>query len=210
MEIIDSAKPSGSMTSTVRTDVSYKRQNMNLIQTPPKSLGNRIWWQRSSLISTITASTSLNESNFVFLFNNLQGYSSLVAVFDQYCIYSVTLVFSILSVNNSTTNVSSNVILFTAIDYDNVANVGLNGIVQYETCEQSTLTLAGSSLIRYVKPCLDPITYQSNYGSSRLWVDSASPGALWYGLRCITQAMTAGSAVVQVEQIYTLGFRNAF
>jgi hypothetical protein len=203
--VAHSTEGTGANTTFIETDFSYRRQNMNMVQVPPKSIGNQIFWTKCSLNNNFSTSSSSNtENNLQFSLNSLPGYTNWTGSFDQYCIYAVSCSFTSISGAAGT--------LWTAIDYDNVANIGLNAILQYNTFNAAQLS-SNDSVVRYVKPCLDPITYASNYGSGRLWLDSGSPGAVHYGLRVIAGVFflnnSAVASGVQYNLTYVLGFRNS-
>jgi len=205
-EIINSIKATGSTTTTVATDMIDRRQNMNLVQKPPKSIGNQIYWIKEIVTGTTSMSTSTYvETNYAFSLNNLADYSNLTSVFDQFCIYSVATSFSV--DGNSPTGVS--VSLLSAIDYDNVAPIGPTGILGFSN---STETLIGpsSSLVRYVRPCIALAAYQgsfSGYATQRSWVNCSTPSVAHFGLRTVALQVSATFNLRYASE-YIVGFRN--
>lgn len=191
---------SGKNTNVISSDITWKRQNMNIVQIPPRNVGQLTHWEKSSVTGTFSVGAgSSSETNFQFAITDVANYSSWLAAFDQFCIFAVVLEFMTYS--------TTPVLLLTAIDYDNSANVGIAGLNQFASL--ATTDLGGSvTHVRYVEPCLDPITYASNYGSSRLWIDSASSGALWYGVRTFVNNPGGQAIVVQWTKTYVVGLRN--
>jgi len=207
--IIGSAKATGSTTNVVASDLLLKRQNFNIVTSPPKTLGNQSYWAKLSLdILFNMSSISVTESNFAFLASSFNGFANAASFFDQYCIYSVVLTF----VSNMTTGAA--VHIMTAIDYDNIANIGVAGIQSFTSFNESVLGGNGAdSLIRYIKPCVAPQVTSSNLpvagGLGRLWLDVAYPGVQHYGIRVVLPigaSTTSGAVGCTVTAIF--GFRN--
>jgi len=205
--IINDIKATGSVNSTtVPSDLIDRRQNMNLVQTPPRQIGNQIYWIKELVTSTFTTSTSTySENNYAFALNQLTDYTSLAGVFDQYCIYSVAASFSV--DGNSPTGVSTT--LLTALDYDNISNIGPSGIIGYSNCSE-TLIGPSTSLVRFVKPCLALGSYTgtfTGYAVQRSWVNCSSSSVYHYGIRSIS-LQTNAAFNVRVVQEFVVGFRN--
>jgi len=206
--LIDSVKPTGSTTSVVESDLIAKRQNFNLVQSPPKQVGNMIFWCKQMYTGNFQTSTTTDvENNLQFQLSSLSDVSSITSFFDQYCIYSVAVNWSI-DTQQAVGEITCN--LYTALDYDNVSNIGLGGIVGYSTCQQSTIS-QGTSLVRLVKPCVAPALYSgsafTNFGTSRLWCNSSSTNTAHYGIRAIAK-QSAQVITIRVTQTWTIGLRN--
>jgi hypothetical protein len=206
--IVDSIKATGSNTTTVATDLVSKRQNMNLVQTPPRMIGNGIYWIKEIVTSTFSTSAStFVENNFSFALNQLNDASLMAGVFDQYCIYSVAIGFSV--DGNSPVGVSTTIL--TALDYDNVSNIGPSGIESYSNCS-STLLGPSSSLVRYVKPCVALAAYTgtfTGFATQRSWINASSSSVVHYGIRSVA-LQTAAVFNVRVSQEFVMGFRNKY
>jgi len=212
MLIINSHKATGSNTTIVQSDVTFKRQNFNLVQTPPRQLSNQTYWIQSSTDFQLSASgTGPTEANFTFSGGALADFSDYSSCFDQYCIYSVTCIFSFMA------NAAQPIRLLTAIDYDSVANVGKLGIMEFGTYEFASLSNNGNtSLIRYIKPCIatsqnTSLAIPLPSGVSRAWIDCAYSSIAHYGLRTVVdQWIATANQVVELNFTYVLGFRNSF
>jgi len=205
-ELVNSIKATGANSTTVATDLIDRRQNMNLVQTPPKQIGNQIYWVKENVLTTFNTSTSTYvENNWAFTLTGLNDYSNLTSVFDQYCIYSVAASFSV----DGLSPVGVSISLLTALDFDNVAAVGPVGIAGFSNCSE-TLIGPSSSLVRYVKPCIALAAYTgtfTGYATQRCWLNCSSPSILHYGLRSVG-LQTNASFTVRVVFEYVVGFRN--
>ncbi len=209
--LVNSNKPTGSTTTVVETDLIQRRQNFNLVQSPPKNLGNQIYWLRSSTSYDVAIPASpgsaYTESNFLFQLSALSNSSQIGSLFDQYCIYAVTV--SIFA-DNVSSSYGQSLVVHTALDYDNVASVGPTAILGFNSCETSALTV-GDSIVRFVKPCVAGNVYGSSafgsYSTQRIWLDMASKDVSHYGVRMIVIAPPNASSL-RVTQNFVVGLRN--
>jgi hypothetical protein len=207
--IIGSAKATGSTSNIVDSDLRLKRQNFNIVTSPPRSLGNQTFWAKLSLdLSFGISNVSVSENNFALLYSSFNGYSGSASFFDQYCMYGVTCTFT----SNLTSGVA--IYLMTAIDYDNIANIGIAGIQSFTSFNECVLGgNAADSLVRFLKPCVAPQVTSSNLpvagGVGRMWLDVAYPSVQHYGMRVVipvSASTTAGAVSCTVSAIF--GFRN--
>jgi len=213
--LLESAKVTGSGTTSMTVfDLSNRPQNFNIVQSPPKQLGNQIWWFKETVSSSFTTSTSTYaESNLSFQLSDLPDTSAIQGVFDQYCIYAVTVSYAI---SGTTSNPQLCIVeLLTAIDYDSTTNVGPTGIEAYSTCMKSSLS-ANDSHVRLVKPCVNTGLYQAagggvftSYGVNRCWIDTVSPNASHYGVRAVAFQNQA-IVNIAVTREYVIGCRNKY
>jgi hypothetical protein len=189
-----------------------KRQNFNVVQSPPKQLSNQIYWAQLSTDDLISlSSTAVTEQNVAFNPSNFQGFSNLVAAFDQYCIYAVTITIATTVVEASFGAVQC----YTAIDYDSNTAIGKAALEGFSSFNYTSLGPGGqSSLIRFVKPCIAPqVTNSSSLpvpgGVGRQWLDSAYTTVLHYGFRNIFDVYSS-NVTNAVHRVYTgiFGFRN--
>jgi len=195
----------------VSQDLRPRMPNWSLTQNPPLNFLNGIHWIQDNYFGSFSvASSGITESNFSFQLNQVNDYTSYQQVFDQYCIYSVCARITPNVISASTGGMG---VLATAIDYDSVANLAsFSSIQDFGTCNVVQVT-PGISVERYLKPCVAPAVYNygggfNGYGTSRLWLDSASSGIAHYGLRIIFSGATvAYSGSVQITLV--LGFRNS-
>jgi len=209
--IISSHKATGSTTNVVTSDVMLRRQNFNIVQTPPRQLSNQIFWAQLSTDDMISLSSiAVTESNVAFTPSTFNGFTGLAGVFDQYCLYAVSITFATLTVESSFPAIQC----YTAIDYDSTTNIGKNALEAFSSFNYTSLGPGGQdSLVRFVKPCIAPQVTSSNLpvpgGIGRAWFDSAYPSVSHYGLRNIFDVYTA-SVTNAVHRVYTgvFGFRN--
>lgn len=208
--IINSHKATGSTTTVVMSDIAFRRQNFNLVQSPPRSLSNQIHWAQISSDTQLSLSTlAATETNFAFTISQFNGFSSLLQSFDQYCIYSITCTFA------ATIGGTVGIRLYTALDYDNVTLIGKAALLAFSTYQYTSLSSDGSnSLVRYLKPCIATQVTNSSLlpaagGVARTWIDSSFSTILHYGLRCIIDTVASStSGTVEVSFTALCGFRN--
>jgi hypothetical protein len=188
-----------------------RRQNFNIVQSPPKQLSNQIYWAQLSTDDLISLSnTAVTEANVVFTAANFNGFTQLSGAFDQYCMYAVTISIATLVVEASFGAIQC----YSAIDYDSGTAIGKAALEAYSSFNYTSLGPGGqSSLIRFVKPCIAPQVTSSNLpvpgGVSRQWLDSAYPSVQHYGFRNIFDTYSA-TVTNAVHRVYTgvFGFRN--
>lgn len=210
------ARPGTSATSNVVAD-DFRRKAMSTAFTlhPPRSLGNQTFWARYSAQAVVsTSTTAIFESNYSF---SLSGFitntqiTSLAGVFDQYALYCV-----VCCIANNSPEGGTGVIpqVYTALDYDNVTNLGsIGAISEFESINVTSIA-PGNSVCRTVLPMLSTAGFSATIGTynpavlQRSWVDLGYPATSYYGFRSITNN-TPGAAV-QLDFTFTLivAFRN--
>jgi hypothetical protein len=212
MAMIDLARATGSTTVVIREDRQQRRQNFNIVLSPPKNWMTQSYWARLSTDVQYTTSTSADsEENISFTLNAFSGYSSLVAAFDQYCIESITVTISIAGTSSTSAN-SSPINIYTAIDYDNTNTIGRSGIQTYSSSQLSTVS-QGTSVVRFLRPCVATIlnnsasAFNAN-GIARSWVDSAYVNVPHYGFRSVFEA-TFNAQKLEYAIAAMVGFRNS-
>lgn len=193
-----------------REDLLRRQGSWLLTQTPPRSIGNHITWVSGRSESTVTLSTSAPvENNFSFAATDIPQLSGLLGYFDQYCIYSVLVA---VNFNYNGTTPGALGTMVTAIDYDNVTNLGtFNAIESYQSAVVTKVTPM-VSLVRLIKPAVATALYSgasfNNFGILRAWVDSASSAAPHYGFRSFFISTSSTTVVATFDKTYVIGFRN--
>jgi len=209
--MVNSAK-SSTNTEIIKADIRVRRQNMNIIQTPPKNYLSQIYWVRSSIAQPnayVTSTSTPTEVGLTFTLSSIDNGSTYAAVFDQYCIYGVTVDFSYGSANTGTG--PQNVDFHSCIDYDNVAAIGLNAMTAFESYNHSVITPQGGAIVRFLFPCVATAAYNgafTGFTTTRAWIDANSPSVIHYGLRTLFSA-TGVAVTLSATFSYILGFRNA-
>lgn len=181
---------------------------MRLTQQPNRNFRTDPYWMTTQFIYTVPISVApnLNENNIQFALSNTNVNPSAYTFFDQFCIYEVVVGFS---VNQSSNGSSYFGDLLTAIDYDDVANLGSVSKLQQRSSINQHQFKAASELIRVVKPCVDISLYNtptSSYSTGRLWVDMSNTTTPHYGVR----VMISGAQIawtMEVTLTFLLGFR---
>lgn len=213
MEILRSHMLTGTTTTLVASDQFSKPQNFNIVQRPPKNFFTQTYWTQLSVNFTFGSSTSaITENNVSITINGFPGAAAYLATFDQYCIYSALVTYAYLQENSAVTSSVQNVRVHTALDYDNVANIGLNALTSYSTYSAAELT-PNTSVVRYVKPCVSDSlisgsTPQAGSGIQRRWIDSAFNNITHYGVRCIVGQTVLSSVSIDEGITVIVGFRN--
>jgi len=189
-------------------------------QKPPKNLQSKITWIETSYFTSLTipaAGGGILETNQVFNLASIALVSSWQALFDQYCIYSALVRFT-LGVTESTGNpVQSKGSIVTAIDFDSGTAVGsASALLGFNSAISSDL-VPGKSYERFCKPC---VTIAASSGSSsattgnlvgRSWVDSAFNAVPHFGIRCICSGnLSTNSEVLVINTTLVIGFRNNY
>jgi hypothetical protein len=208
--LVASNRPTGSTTSFPAEDLVFRRQNMNIVQTPPRQMSNQIFWTKFKQDQTISVSNiAVTETNVDFTAAGFPGVSNFLACFDQYCIHSVVVTFS------SNANVTTPFRIWTAIDYDSISTIGKAALLAYSNCCFASVAGDGStSHERLIYPCTAPqLTGTSSLpqagGVGRSWIDSAYPNIQHFGLRSIVDLWVNFSTLaVEITFTAVFGFRN--
>jgi len=179
--------------------------------TMPKNILTQIhWFSFDRKVQTTLSATVVTEFNQSFALSDHAAFSSAIAtLFDQYALFAVYCKISASSTQASTANAS----LYTAIDYDNVSNLGtVTAISAFSTVVESGL---GFVQERYIEPCNASPVYNgsvfTNFGQTRVWLNSSNLNTPHYALRVIAEALgTAGTGALTVETSYVICARNSF
>jgi len=208
-QMSDYASMTGSTTVRIPEDYRQRRQNFNIVQRPPKNWQTQVHWVRLSYDLTFSTSTSVAvENNYYFIISNFENYSSVLAAFDQYCVYEVSMA---IGFQSSATSYTTVVNLATAIDYDNTTTIGLTGIQAYSSYNMCVIS-QGTSLLREVRPCIATVinntasAFNGN-GIARSWIDSAYTNIPHYGMRTVAKS-TQSAQVLEVSFSALVGLRN--
>lgn len=208
--VVASNRPTGMTTSFPKEDLVFRRQNFNIVQTPPKQMSNQIFWTKfKSDITVAVSNIAITEFNLSWGINAFPGATGFLAAFDQYCIQSIVVTMS------SNANVSTPFRVWTAIDYDSVANIGKAGIQAFSTCCFASLAGGGdTSHERLLYPCIAPQVTGTGAlpqagGVGRMWLDSGYPNIIHYGFRSvIDEWLNVSSNAVEITYTAICGFRN--
>jgi hypothetical protein len=166
---------------------------------------NKIYNFEFTATSLISASAVAEVDGAIsFTLNTLTGYTSMTSLFDQYRIVGVQLQF--LPSQNSYTAAAG--AIFTAFDYDDATPVVLSTLYQRQTLKA---TPAGVYFERSLKPRIALAAYAGAFTSfanvGDVWIDSASPAVVYYGLKYGIPA-TASAPSWTVKQRYMIQCRS--
>jgi len=199
------------MVESVADDLQKKTPSWRLTQSPPRGFLTTIHWLQTNVsyvnVGTI-ATSGITENNYFFQLYSLNAVNSIVALFDQYCIYAVNVRVQAARESGDSGNFGS---IATAIDYDNVNNLGsFTALQDYSTCVTSQLEPA-VSYERFIKPAVAPVVYQSSgtaYSVDRMWINCSNTSVQHYGLRLMFSGNTASGLTYNVFISYVIGLRN--
>jgi len=197
-------------------DLTAKRMSWNLVQSPPKNFLTMPHWIQNTWDTSLTVSGvgSVVENAQGFLLSTFPAASSIAALFDQYCIYSV-MSRAFLDLSSVTTGIATYGILASALDFDSSGTVGsLAAIERFGSCQISEL-VPGKSYERFVKPTVAGVTGSSNSTSStgvdieRRWINSNSPNVPHFGIRYLTNGNQSLQApTLRLFFTAVIGMRN--
>lgn len=202
-------------TVAVPEDIRRRTPRFDILQRPPLNFQQQIhWFRETAAITQFTPNDLLNvESNVVMTVAQFPAYSAILALFDQYCIYEVVLDLWLTGMSTST-SLPSAVQIATAIDLDNVTNIGLTGLQQFASYNLTTVTNE-TTVQRFVKPCVAPYVTRAGgvtagSGITRAWLDSGYSDVLHYGFRIISlpTVLTANTLRVNIGLTAIIGARN--
>jgi len=197
-----SVKGRGSEWNTVnRSDLSTQPPSNSVPNRVPRSVSNQMFWDVVKSRGTVTVTTSaITELNYSAALSAHPQASSFAAIFDQYCIPQ----FSVTWYNTTPPGGGqSEPILHTALDFDNIANLGsLASIDDYATCMVHNFP-TGSSFTRSVHPCIKPtINSTATAGVSRSWFDCSTAASVPHtGIRSIWEIIQGSTSLVVVYEI---------
>jgi len=179
---------------------------LNVPKSVPRNIPSQVVWDTVKIDGTITSLTSgPAEMNFSFSLSNHPQSSSWAALFDQWTIPQVSVSYQSLLPPGSTLVPLK---LYTALDFDNAnAITTVTAIEDYSTCSCNVME-PQTRFVRSIRPCTKPTTSSSGSAVQRMWIDSGTPGNLFYGLRSmVSQSATAAQTISTTLTIW-YAFRN--
>jgi len=200
------------MRITVPEDMARQATSTLISQSPPKNLRTKLVWivQQVNVLNQLSISNSVpTEANVSFKLTDISNYSTWSSLFDQFCLYSVSI-----SVTPIAPNLTSGSLgrLTTAIDYDNTNNLSVETAVQQYSSALTVEVAPGMSVQRFIKPCNKSGVYAgtsvTNGSVGRLWVDANAQAVTHYGFRSFWNLNTYGSLLADYIATYCVGFRN--
>jgi hypothetical protein len=208
--LVYSRCPSGSGTEIVATDYFAPRWGTSLPR-PPADWVNRIHWFTTTYEAVITTLPTTQETNYSFQASSFTALAqSMISNFDQYCIEQVAVTF-VASPSNASANVQS-VPLYTAIDYDSIANNGLPFLLGFSSMSVCNLTPT-TTTVRWLQPAIAGEILSGTPSAvaasiQRNWIDSAFLNIPHYGLRTVLEQSFAN---LRISVIITamVGCRNS-
>lgn len=150
-----------------------------------------------------------------FALTDLPDYTEFTALFDLYRLRKVVLTFRP-AFNNATAGTAASAPItynYTVIDYDDANALASDGIAQeYQTCQVHTNY---EKFTRVVYPRLASAVYSGAFTSfastgNTQWLDAASPGVLYYGLKYNIEPSLQGTTtpVWYIDMKYYIELKN--
>lgn len=150
--------------------------------------------------------------------NDLNNYTELTSMFDQYMITGVKISFRLIYSPDSTGNVATSQYpnLYVRTDYDDNNLSSATDIVQSNRAKRFILGPNRTKSI-FVRPSI--LTYQKTSGAAQVtapvwkqWVDCAYPDVVHLGLKwaidTMGQALPANTRHLQIDYTYYLALKN--
>jgi hypothetical protein len=198
----------GGMNPTNGSDMRVKPMSAtNVPRRIPRNIQSLIAWDTVKVTLTLTTTTGLVETNFTGALNVHPQASSWQGLFDQWSIPQMTVEFDSLLPPGSSVQPP---MLYTALDFDNNANIGsITNIEDFSTCEAVPMT-AGRRTMRSVRPSVKLIQGLNGGGTSisgpagPMWVDSGQLTTAFYCIRSILSP--AVSTPVSINTTFTIWF----
>jgi len=209
--LVASTKATGSTnTFFPKEDFARRMGSWILTQTPPRVIANQIYWVKAQNQATTTVSTTVpTEFTQAFTLSQFTNSAGLSGFFDQYCIYSALVE---VNFNYTGTTPGGFGTMYTAIDYDNVANLASATAYQAYESVLTTKPTVGESVQRLIHPAVAPALYSgsafNNFGISRMWVDCANTSTPHYGFRSYFVSNVGTVLTATFDMTCIIGFRN--
>jgi len=202
-----------------KDDIVRRPPNYVLTQKPPRNfLSQPLWVQASfNVVPALNVGGTVSETTFAFALNSFPSVSAMVSLFDQYCIYMVSVrVMLEISLTTAPANpLVSFGRIYSALDFDSSNALGAESIIQRYSTVQVAELVPGKSYERNVKPVVAFLTGGGNSTGvtgaalGRQWINSAFPSVPHYGIRFLFVGnQTATSPSVQTAVTAIIGLRN--
>jgi len=199
-------------------DLNRRPQSMLLTQRPPKHIQDMIYWVQKAINLTVAVNTagSVAELGIAPTLSLFSESASFVALYDQFCIYSMFSAAKLEIPNTPVVDGASYGRIYSAVDFDSSTATGSEAaILEFSTVQGSEL-VPGKSYERFCKPCISVVTGGSNSSSAtgvamtRSWINTIFTTTPHFGIRYLTVGNNTGaSAVVHITLAVILGFRNS-
>lgn len=175
----------------------------------PRIRREKVFTMVSSVSSYFQTSTSLEvDTEFVFNVNSLINSSAFSALFDQFRLIGIKIMFFPAFVAGG--GYPPSFPIYSAIDYDDTNSTAISALLQYDTLKvaNSECYWERSLIPRAALAVYGGSTF-TNYGtaSPAQWIDAGSINTPYYGLKVGTAA-TNGTCTINYVVQYTMQFRN--
>jgi hypothetical protein len=193
-------------------DLSASPIDNRISQSPPRNLRNQYYWRREGILTSFAVSGTIPTAGAKsFQLSDVFDATNLSKVYDQYCIFAVSVSFapanSALPVANASLGVLTSVIDFS----DVTLLASTNEANSYSTALHQQITM-GKSQQREFMPCSSSAQYltavTTGYGPTRQWIDINSPSVPHFGLKYYFEGASVGYTM-DVFIDYLFGFRSS-
>jgi hypothetical protein len=191
-KVYTDSNPPPSINNFVKQNIVYKFS---------ESIGQTTFVTTSTTLATFAA--------IAFTANQLDEFSALAAVFDQYKIDEIEVWIEPLTIGTGNNSSGAGGYIYTCVDYDD-ANVPstLNTVLDYQNVCMSAST---EGHYHRFKPHVAVAAYSGTFTSflnmADQWVDCASPNVQHYGIKGAVTTTTA-STIYNYRARFHISFRN--
>jgi hypothetical protein len=197
----------GKMLRTNKRDLSAKpRDNFKVPSSVPRNIQNRLIWAvfKTDLTDIAFNAAAIVENNYSFQINNIAGTSNYTSTYDQYCLVQGSVTFSSTLPPGQVTGVGT---LHSALDFDNVTNIGSIQALDNFSSSQTDMMSPGRTIVRSIRPCCKLNAAGTNsVVPMRCWIDCSATGIAHFGIRTVLDI--AGAYNLHILQTVWIAFRN--
>jgi len=174
----------------------------------PRNIGNVVVWDVVKVRSIGNSNTSgITEANNSVSLSTHPQASSWAALFDQFCIPQFSVTWYPLEPPSST---GTTLELHTAIDFDNVSNLGSIAALDDFGSAQVDVLIWNKRVTRSCQPCFkSTASGTASAAVQRGWLDTATPAISHYGIRAIFAAGITAAQNFTIETTVWYAFRNS-
>jgi len=198
------------MPRTKKTGNKRKRKAISKVQRSVMVKGvhkfKRVLFSSASL-----AVTNVNQFGAMqFRLNMLPDYTEFTALFDQYRIDKIAVVFMPRGNSSEVGSNNNNCKIFTVLDYDDdSAPASIDALCEYDNLRTGTYSKDHSrSLVPRFSDAIYNSAIATAYGPKTGWLDCSYPAVPHYGLKYACQATAAASNVIfDIKYTYYVSFK---
>jgi hypothetical protein len=202
-------------------DVPKPRKYDYVTSSIPRIPANSQVYRTSTITETgaylTQQAVSTTAASYTFSLSDIDNTANFVALFDQYRIAAVRIMFEPFqnAVQLTDPTITLPGVLYTVIDYDNTTTLANAAAArQYANCVEAA---PGKSVCRSFVPHIAVAAYGGAFtqfaNDEPHWIDSVSPTVQHYGVKALVSGGVAGQTLLSkwiVKRQYFLEFRNIY